>query len=43
MFRSVDIVFMGYGFPSGGQELGSVFSVAVCRMQAWKRYIESLP
>ena len=32
---------MGRGFTSGGQE--SVFSAAVCKIQASKRYIESLP
>ena len=37
------MVFMGRGFISGGQELGSVFSAAVCKIQASKRYIESLP
>ena len=37
------MVFMGHGFISGGQELGSVFSAAVCKIQASKRYIESLP
>ena len=37
------MVFMGCGFTSGGQELGSVFSTAVCKIQASKRYIESLP
>ena len=35
--------FMGCGFTSGGQKLGSVFSAAVCKIQASKRYIESLP
>ena len=34
---------MGPGFTSGGQESGSVFSTAVCKIQASKRYIESLP
>ena len=37
------MVFMGCGFTSGGQESGSVFSAAVCKIQASKRYIESLP
>ena len=37
------MVFMGRGFTSGGQESGSVFSAAVCKMQASKRYIKSLP
>ena len=37
------MVFMGRGFSSGGQELGSVFSAAVCKIQASKCYIESLP
>ena len=37
------MVFMGRGFTSGRQELGSVFSAAVCKIQASKRYIESLP
>ena len=35
------MVFMG--LTSGGQESGSVFSAAVCKMQAVKRYNESLP
>ena len=35
--------FMGRGFTSGGQESGSVFSAAVCKIQASKCYIESLP
>ena len=34
---------MGRGFTSGEQELGSAFSAAVCKIQASKRYIESLP
>ena len=34
---------MGCGFTSGGQESGSVFSAAVCKIQASKRYIKSLP
>ena len=37
------MVFMGRGFTSGGQESGSVFSAAVCKIQASKRYIKSLP
>ena len=37
------MVFMGCGFTSGGQELGSVVSAAVCKLQAVKRYVESLP
>ena len=36
------MVFMGRGFTSGGQKSGSVFSAAVCEIQASKRYIESL-
>ena len=35
------MVFMGRGFTSGGQE--SVFSAAVCKIQASKHYTESLP
>ena len=35
--------FMGYGFTSGGQESGSVFSAAVCKIQASKCYIKFLP
>ena len=31
------------GLTSGGQESGSVFSAAVCKIQASKRYIEFLP
>ena len=34
--------FMGCGFISGGQDSGSVFSAAVCKIQASKRYVESL-
>ena len=37
------MVFMGRGFTSGRQELGSMFSAAVCKIQASKCYIESLP
>ena len=37
------MVFMGRGFTSGGQESGSVFSAAVCKIQASKHYIKSLP
>ena len=37
------MVFMGRGFTSGGQESGSVFSASVCKIQASKRYVESLP
>ena len=37
------MVFVGRGFTSGGQESGSVFSAALCKIQASKRYIESLP
>ena len=36
------LVFMGRGFTSGGQESGSVFSAAVCKIQASKLYVESL-
>ena len=37
------MVFMGRGFTFRGEELGSVFSAAVCKIQASKRYIVSLP
>ena len=37
------MVFMGRGFTSGGQKSGSVFSTAVCKIQASKRCVESLP
>ena len=37
------MVFIGCGFTSGGQELGSVFSAAVCKIQAGKCYIKFLP
>ena len=37
------MVFMVHGFTAGGQELGSVFSAAVCKIQASKWYIKSLP
>ena len=36
------MIFMGRGFTSGGQGLGSVFSTAVCKIQASKCCIESL-
>ena len=34
---------VGRGFTSRGQGSGSVFSAAVCKIQASKRYTESLP
>ena len=34
---------MGRGFTSEGQESGSVFSAVMHKIQASKRYIESLP
>jgi len=37
------MVLIGHGFTFGGQELGSAFSAAVCKIQASKHYIESLP
>ena len=37
------MVFMGRGFTSRWQESGSVFSAVVCKIQASKRYIKSLP
>ena len=37
------MIFMGRGLTSGGQESGSVFSASVCKIQASKRYIKSLP
>ena len=37
------MVFMGRGFTSGEQELGSVFSASMCIIQASKCYVESLP
>ena len=39
----VQMVFMGCGFTSGGQDSGSVFSASVCKIQASKCYVESLP
>ena len=36
------MIFMGRGFTSGGQESGCAFGAAVCKIQARKRYIESL-
>ena len=39
----VAYVYMGRGFTSGGQKSGSVFSAAMCKLQASKRYVESLP
>ena len=35
--------FHGAWLTSIGQESGSVFSAAVCKIQASKRYIKSLP
>ena len=37
------MVFIWRGSTSGGQQLGSVFSVAVYEIQASKCYIKSLP
>ena len=37
------MVYRGRGFTSEGQESGSLFSAAVCKIQASKRYVESLP
>ena len=37
------MVFMGRGFTSREQESASVFSAAVRKIQASKRYVESLP
>ena len=37
------MVFMGRGFISGGQESRSVFSAVMCKIQASKCYIKSLP
>ena len=37
------MVFMGRSFTSGGHELGSLFIAAVCKIQASKHYIKSLP
>ena len=37
------MVFVGRGFTSGGQESGSVFSIDMCKTQASKHYIESVP
>ena len=37
------MVLMWRGFTSGGQESGSGFSAAVCKIQARKHYIEFLP
>ena len=34
---------MGRGFTSRGQDLGSVFSAAVGKIQASKCYVESVP
>ena len=31
---------MGHGFTSGGQESGSVFSAAVCKIQASEHYVD---
>ena len=35
--------FRGCGFPSRGQDHGSVFGAVVCKIQARKYYIKSLP
>ena len=37
------MAFMGRGFTSTGQEPRCVFSAAVCKIQASKCYIKSLP
>ena len=37
------MVFAGRGFTSRGQESGSVFSAAMCKIQASKHYVEPLP
>ena len=37
------MVFIGCGFTSGGEESGCVFFAVVCKIQARKHYIESLP
>ena len=37
------MVLMGRGFTSGGQESGCAFGAAVHKIQARKRYIQSLP
>ena len=42
IYKWLKIVFMGCGFTSGGQESGSVFSAAVCKVQASKCYVDSL-
>ena len=42
-YFTVWMVFMERGFTSRGQVSGSVFSAAVCKIQASKRYIKSLP
>ena len=35
----IDGFFMGHGFTSGGQVLGSVLNAAVCKIQASKCYM----
>ena len=37
------MVFMGRGFPSGVQELGSVLSAALYKIRTSECYVESLP
>ena len=37
------MIFMGHGFTFERQESESVFSAAVCKIQASKCYVESLP
>ena len=37
------MVFMGCGFISGGQRLGFVFRIAVCKIRASECYVASLP
>ena len=39
----IQMVFMGRGFTSRGQEPRSVFNAAVGKIQANKHYVESLP
>ena len=37
------MVSSGHGFTSGGQDSEFVFSAAMCKIQASKHYIKSLP
>ena len=43
LLYSIQMVFRRHGFTSRGQVLGRAFGSAVCKIQARKHYLESLP